>query len=128
MARKPQVGDRVTTNKDQVAYHRDRTGKYVCFIPGDEGVIAVTNVPAVRGRERSFCCVDFYTNDRDEVSPNRAALWYEEIIYLDPVQPKDFINPDTVSYWYWKSETQEEFEARKASGQEGQDCVTFLGE
>ncbi len=80
MKRKIQVGDKVTCKFEVEAYYSGMktlqgVNPTVIFKPGDVGVVKVVNVPAVRGRERCFHCVDFERDGKTE----RVALFNDNI-------------------------------------------------
>lgn len=85
-----QVGMHVTCMQAETVYNnshiRDLLGHSVLFEPGMIGTVARVDVPAVTGKERSFCCIDFVhpTVTLAGVCTNgtnmfRVGLWYPNI-------------------------------------------------
>lgn len=85
------IGDIVTCYRKVEAYQsRECNGRIpeCWFEPGDFGIVAAVDVPAVRGRECTFCCIDFFKpgimtqdpiHDPKGRRPWRVALFYDNI-------------------------------------------------
>lgn len=69
----PAVGTKVTVTEPHDAYYSGYCGNPVVVIqPGMVGIVKTNDTPYVRGREDTFCCVDFVIPDKFQGDPKHG--------------------------------------------------------